>query len=75
MNEANDWKVRLKNETVELSKKYNKLQDFMRTDSFYNLDRVNKDLLYKQAHAMLDYLQTLGQRCEINGITLEGELL
>jgi hypothetical protein len=24
---------------------------------------------------MLDYLQTLGQRCEINGITLEGELL
>jgi hypothetical protein len=69
-----DWKERLKDETIELATKYNKLQDYMRTNAFYELDRQNKDLLYEQAHAMLTYLQILGIRCEINGISLKGEI-
>jgi hypothetical protein len=64
------YKERLKKETEELMIKTNKLQDFMRTDTFYFLDRNKKDLLYKQLHAMLDYLQVLGLRCELEEIIL-----
>lgn len=65
-----DFKLRLKGETEELIKKYNALQNFMRTERFYDLDRENKDLLYDQAHAMLTYLQILGKRCELLGIKI-----
>lgn len=59
-----DFKDRLNIETHELMTKTNKLGDFMRTKDFYDLQRIDKDLLYEQYHAMLNYLQILGKRCE-----------
>ena len=58
---------RLKNEARELAIKTNALNDFMRTQAFVDLDRQNKDLLYKQSRLMNEYLQVLGQRIEILG--------
>jgi hypothetical protein len=58
---------RLLIEAQELAVKTNALNDFMRTQSFVDLDRQNKDLLYKQSRLMNEYLQVLGQRLEIFG--------
>lgn len=63
-----EQKDRLSKEINNLINKINKLGDFIRTNAFYNLDRINKDLLYEQYHAMLTYLQVLGKRAEINNI-------
>ena len=65
-----DWKGRLAYETMQLAEKCNKLNDYMRTQAFYELPRIDKDLLYEQYHAMLNYLQVLGKRCELYGIKL-----
>ena len=54
-------KERLGKELVELAVKVNRLNDFMRTESFYSLDRVNKDLLYEQ-YRYVEILQILGKR-------------
>ena len=54
-------------EAQELAVKTNSLNDFMRTQKFVDLDRQNKDLLYKQSRLMNEYLQVLGQRLEILG--------
>jgi uncharacterized membrane-anchored protein len=58
---------RLLSEARELAVKTNALNDFMRTQTFVDLDRQNKDLLYKQSRLMNEYLQVLGQRLEILG--------
>lgn len=58
---------RLLTEAQELAFKTNALNDFMRTQDFIDLDRQNKDLLYKQSRLMNEYLQVLGQRLEILG--------
>jgi hypothetical protein len=58
---------RLLMEAQELAVKTNALNDFMRTQNFIDLDRQNKDLLYKQSRLMNEYLQVLGQRLEILG--------
>lgn len=58
---------RLLVEAQELAVKTNDLNDFMRTQDFVDLDRQNKDLLYKQSRLMNEYLQVLGQRLEILG--------
>ena len=58
---------RLLAEAQELATKTNALNDFMRTQAFVDLDRQNKDLLYKQSRLMNEYLQVLGQRLEILG--------
>ena len=58
---------RLLVEAQELAVKTNALNDFMRTQAFVDLDRQNKDLLYKQSRLMNEYLQVLGQRLEILG--------
>ena len=58
---------RLLKEARELAVKANALNDFMRTQAFIDLDRENKDLLYKQSRLMNEYLQVLGQRIEILG--------
>lgn len=63
-----DYKARLVKETNDLRDKVNKLHDFIKTKTFYNLDRVDKDLLYDQYHAMLTYLQILGKRLELAGV-------
>jgi len=64
-----NFKDRLLIEAQELAKKTNALNDFMRTQAFVDLDRQNKDLLYKQSRLMNEYLQILGQRLEILGCT------
>jgi len=65
-----DWSDRLRNETLDLAEKVNKLQDFLKSPNFYDLPRADKDLLYDQTHAMLNYLQILGKRCELHNIML-----
>jgi hypothetical protein len=59
---------RILTEARELAVKANALNDFMRTQAFIDLDRQNKDLLYKQSRLMNEYLQILGQRLEILGV-------
>jgi hypothetical protein len=63
----NTFYDRLLIEAQELATKVNSLNDFMRTQAFVDLDRVNKDLLYKQFRLMHEYLQVLGQRLELLG--------
>lgn len=66
-----DYKARLVKETNDLRDKVNKLHDFIKTKTFYKLDRKMKDLRYKQFNYMLGYLQTLGQILEELGIELD----
>jgi hypothetical protein len=63
-----DWKDRLLEETQELADKLNKLNQYMASPSFLELDRENKDLLYWQNRTMTTYVQVLGKRLEHNGI-------
>jgi hypothetical protein len=58
---------RLLTEARELAVKADALNDFMRTQGFIDLDRQNKDLLYRQSRLMNEYLQILGQRLELLG--------
>jgi hypothetical protein len=58
---------RLLIEAQELVTKADALNDFMRTQDFVDLDRENKDLLYRQSRLMNEYIQILGQRLEILG--------
>ena len=66
---------RLLVEAQELATKTNALNNFMRTQKFIDLDRQNKDLLYKQSRLMNEYLQILGQRIELLGekFSFEGQ--
>lgn len=66
-----NFKQRLLVETKDLMVKVNKLQGYMRTKLFYELDREHKDLLYSQLKAMLDYLHILGKRCELLEIKID----
>ena len=63
----NSFFERLLIEAQELATKTNALNDFMRTQKFVDLDRQNKDLLYKQSRLMNEHLQVLGQRIELLG--------
>ena len=63
----NSFYDRLLIEAQELAIKTNALNDFMRMQKFIDLDRENKDLLYKQSRLMNEYLQVLGQRIELLG--------
>lgn len=65
----NSFYDRLLLEAQELATKTNALNDFMRTQGFVDLDRQNKNLLYKQSRLMNEYLQILGRRLEIVGET------
>lgn len=71
VHELKSWQQSLKDETQELAVKTNKLQDYMRTEQYYELTRNEKDLLYMQLHAMLAYLEALGKRCEYYDIELD----
>lgn len=66
-------KINLRIETRELISRVNRLQDFMRTKEFYELNRIDKDLLYEQFEHMMKYLRVLGLRCERHGIELNIE--
>ena len=58
---------RLMNETREQATNLNKLNSFMATSKFPELDRENKDLLYFQQRVMNEYVQILGKRLELMG--------
>ena len=47
-----------------------KVQDYMRTVEFYNLQDDEKSLLYDEQRARLDLVQVLGKRCKLHGINL-----
>lgn len=64
---VNSFYERLITEAQDLATKTNALNDFMRTQKFVDLDRQNKDLLYRQSRLMNEYLQVLGQRIELLG--------
>ncbi len=65
-----DFKARLRDETYETIDKLNKLNEFMATETFYNLSRVEKDLLYEQVRTLNILVQILGKRCEFYEIKL-----
>ena len=62
-----EWQKRLVDWTVELANRLNKLNEFMKSEKFFDLDRKDKDLLYEQARIMNAYLQILGMRIENAG--------
>ena len=66
-----EFKTRLLEETQDLATKINKLHQFMATDKFIELSRVEKDLLYEQHRAMSVYLQILGKRLEFYNETFK----
>lgn len=65
------FKERLRDETIETIDKLNELNAFMATKTFYNLSRVEKDLLYEQVRTLNILVQILGKRCEFYEITLD----
>ena len=66
-----EQKDRLLAETQETAGRLNKLNAFMGSDEFPKLERVDKDLLYKQQRTMSKYVQILGKRLERAGTTFE----
>lgn len=62
-----DCMDRLLDETRETADRLNKLNTFMASDQFPNIDRVIKDLLYSQQRIMSEYVQILGKRLEYYG--------
>lgn len=65
-----DWKERLVNETLELNDKYVKLDRFMCSEKFDELDLRRKYLLNLQKSAMLMYLSVLTERIMTENINL-----
>ncbi len=65
---AETFSDRLLIETQNLAENLNKLNSFMPSQFFIDLDRVNKDLLYEQQRAMSTYLQILSKRLELANI-------
>ena len=66
-----EQKDRLLAETQETAGRLNKLNAFMGSDAFPNLDRADKDLMYKQQRVMSKYVQILGKRLERVGTTFK----
>lgn len=62
MNEA---KSRVLNELRELQEKKNKLENFIFTEIFYDLDDEQQKLLQKQLSIMTDYSMILKRRLDI----------
>ena len=62
------WEDRLLIETQNRAEELNKLNTFLASPKFLELDRENKDLLYWQSRTMTTLVQVLGKRLEYNGI-------
>lgn len=65
-----DYITRMVNQAKQLADKLHKLQDFMRTEKFYELPREKKRYMYKQSNIMLQYLEVLGERLELENVDL-----
>ena len=60
-----DFVFRLRNERDELAERYGKLEAFLSTEKFNQLDAQNKELLREQFYAMKKYLSVLNTRLDI----------
>ena len=60
-----DFVFRLRNERDELAERYEKLEAFLSTEKFNQLDAQNKELLSEQFYAMKKYLSVLNARLDI----------
>ena len=63
-----DYKERMKAEYDELKERTEKLNAFFGTDLFASLTDEKKQLMQEQHVAMVKYLDTLGRRCQLEGI-------
>lgn len=60
-----DFMIRLQNERDELAERYEKLEAFLSTEKFNQLDAQNKELLREQLYVMGKYLSVLNARLDI----------
>ena len=67
---ADSYKARMKAEYDELNDRTVKLCKFFGTDMFASLPDEKKKLMKEQHFAMVKYLDTLGKRCQLEGIEL-----
>ena len=67
-NTPKDYKERMKAEYDELKERTEKLNAFFGTDLFASLSDEKKQLMQEQYVAMVKYLDTLGRRCQLEGI-------
>lgn len=56
------WQVRLIEERDQLRLRFEKLDDFMLTDTFLALPKADIDLIHDQHEAMSDYLDAVEAR-------------
>jgi hypothetical protein len=61
-----EWYDRLVAETEGLANKLDKLERFIDSDKFCELNKENRALLSMQKHAMISYMLILNRRIEIN---------
>ena len=57
-----DFITRLQTELTDLDEKISKLEPFMSTETFKELNRIDQILLEKQLEVMLDYSRVLNAR-------------
>ena len=67
-NTPKDYKERMKAEYDELKERTEKLNAFFGTDLFASLTDEKTQLMQEQHVAMVKYLDTLGRRCQLEGI-------
>lgn len=60
-----DFKERLKEELIQLNERTKKLNDFINSPRFYELDTVQRGLLKIQLRAMVTYEACLIERLDI----------
>ena len=60
-----DFVFRLQNERDELAERYEKLEAFLLTDKFNQLDDQSRELLREQFYVMRKYLSVLNARLDI----------
>lgn len=58
------YQARVRNEAIQLELKVEKLEGFLKTESFNNLPLSDKELLQHQLSAMIYYLHILIKRLE-----------
>lgn len=60
------WKDRVVAERIELAERLSKLQVFIGSKGFEELDEINQQLLLEQNSAMFLYFNALSRRIEYN---------
>jgi len=60
-----DWQQRVVDEKIELDAKIEKINLFIKSDTFALLDRIVIELLWDQRALMVRYSAVLGQRIQL----------